>query len=529
MKSLFRNNFIYTVVGIISLLLLADILVTYWNNQIISDNRALQHEAETIKLFTEQIGKSTIHGIDIGLRGYALVRNNQFFSPVDSAFLRKDSILTNIETRLISQGYKGLPEFYALKDSLNNYFKYCFYLKTLLDNKKDDEFMRYFQSDKGLYLWLQYLQCQRNIALFEDRINDEAQQRYDAALRGNYILQIVLFLICVPTLLYTAFYTRKTMALSDQLRQTEAKNNKLLTEQNIVLEKMVAERTQEILARSEEMQAQSDEIATQRDVLAMQNAKLQEAQFIIEKQKQQLEVEVDDRTQDLKLANDELIRQNNQLEQFAFISAHNLRAPLARILGLANVLEHSAEGDERNIIIQKMISSSRDLDQVIRDLNTILDIRKHNSNLEEVKLPDTLVRAMKSLEREIETTQTRLAIDFTQADHVTGVAPYVESILYNLLSNAIKYRHPNRTPFIEIKTEVLDDFICLTVSDNGLGIDLAQHKGNLFGLYKRFHLHMEGRGLGLYLIKTQLIAMGGTVDLKSEPEKGTTFILYFKR
>ena len=235
-----RKNLINVVVALISILLIADILVTYYNNSIIIKNRELQMEAETIKLYTEQIGKSTIHGVDIGLRGFVIIREERFFSPVDSAFMRKDSIISNIETRLIQQGYPKMAEFLALKDSLNAYFDYCFHLKNLLLNNQEKEFYRLFGSDKGLYLWLQYIACQKNIAAFEDHINAEAQQRYDAALKGNHILQIVLFLICFPTLLYTAYYTKRTVRLTELLRQTEADKNKLLIEQNVLLEKTVA-------------------------------------------------------------------------------------------------------------------------------------------------------------------------------------------------------------------------------------------------------------------------------------------------
>src|SRR5688572_10177939 len=94
-----KKNFINLVVALISLLLLADILLTFFNNRIISENRALQQEAEEIKIYAEQIGKSTIHGIDIGLRGYALIREDRFFTPVDSAYMRKDSIIANLEMR----------------------------------------------------------------------------------------------------------------------------------------------------------------------------------------------------------------------------------------------------------------------------------------------------------------------------------------------------------------------------------------------------------------------------------------------
>jgi signal transduction histidine kinase len=529
-----KRNFINIAVALISVLLLADILLTYYNTSIIEKNRALQMEAESIKLYTEQIGKSTIHGIDIGLRGFAIMREARFFTPVDSAFMRKDSIITNIEKRLVKQGYPRMPEFYALADSLHNYFYYCFHLRELLVHNQDEEFMRLFTSDKGLDLWLQYLRCQKNIGTFEDKINAEAKQKYEAALRGNHILQLVLFFICVPTLLYTAFYTKKTFRLSELLRKSEMDKNTLLTEQNIVLEKTVAERTREIVTQNEELQSQSEEIAAQRDVLASQNKKLQEAQKIIEDQNQQiqskndeLKAEVNLQTLDLKNANQELIEQNNQLEQFAFIAAHNLRAPLARIMGLAHILEMVSDPEERETIMRKLSSSTRDLDNVIKDLNAILEIRKHTGNLMHVDLGLALDLVNKTLEKEYEDTNATLRVEFG-VQRVYGVAAYVESILYNLITNAIKYRHPDRKPEISIKTSLEKDFVCIRVSDNGLGIDLAKHKSSMFSLYKRFHLHMEGKGLGLYLVKTQAVAMGGAVDVESEPEKGTTFFVYLK-
>jgi signal transduction histidine kinase len=112
---------------------------------------------------------------------------------------------------------------------------------------------------------------------------------------------------------------------------------------------------------------------------------------------------------------------------------------------------------------------------------------------------------------------------------VYAVLPYVESIINNLLTNAIKYRHPDRHPIIQISTTIDNEYVCLKVKDNGLGVDLSKYRNDIFNLYKRFHLHVDGKGLGLYLVKTQVTALGGKIDIESEPEKGTTFLVYFKR
>src|SRR5690606_20767679 len=122
-------------------------------------------------------------------------------------------------------------------------------------------------------------------------------------------------------------------------------------------------------------------------------------------------------------------------------------------------------------------------------------IQKHTSNLVMVELTPAFTRVVKMLEKELDDTKAILGKDFSAAERVYAVAPYVESILYNLLSNAIKYRDPTRVPVITLRTTRDDEFVCLAVSDNGLGINLDKYGKNMFTLYKRFHTHMEGKGL----------------------------------
>jgi len=125
-------------------------------------------------------------------------------------------------------------------------------------------------------------------------------------------------------------------------------------------------------------------------------------------------------------------------------------------------------------------------------------------------------------------TNAEVIADFSRVSSIQSIRPYLDSILVNLISNSIKYRHPHRSPVIKLKTELAGDFIKLTVEDNGLGIDLALCRDKLFTLYSRFHNHVEGKGLGLYLVKTQITAMGGTIDVESELNKSLTFHIYLK-
>lgn len=529
------RNIVFLIVTLISILLVANVALTYYNNEIIKQNHAIQAQVDKVKLYCDQIGKSIIHSLDIGLRGYYIERTPEFVHPMDNAIHVKDSILLNVELPLKALRYDD-AEYTIFKDSLDSYMDYTFMMKDLLIENRDEEFRGLFRSDKGAHLWWQYEQLESNIDRYLDRLDLAAQEKYEAALQRNQVIQLVLLVICVPTLLFTAFYTSKAFKLAELVRSGEAEKNKILSEQNQLLEQKVVERTQEILAQNHEITAQNEELMAHQETLFLQNKQLQEAQQTIKEQSQKiyslnthLKNEVDNRTQELQKTNQELIEHNNQLEQFAFIAAHNLRAPLTRVLGLANLIQMGPSEEDRQTALEKLIASTRDLDQVIKDLNTVLNIKRHTGNFSEVDLNESLIRTKRILEKEIEETGTRIINNFTEADKVYAIAPYVESILYNLISNAIKYRDPERSPFIAIKTTHEKEFVCLAVMDNGLGIDLKKYQQSVFSLYKRFHLHVEGKGLGLYLVKTQIEALGGRVELKSEPNEGTTFHVYFKR
>jgi signal transduction histidine kinase len=520
------RNIIYTVVLLISVLLVVNNVLTYYNNRIIARNRNIQTEAERINLYYDQIGKSVIHSIDIGLRGFAIVRTKQFSDPLYQGVLVKDSIIRNIELPLQSLNFKS-RKFEALKDSIDSFAFHALQLKDLLDRGEEEAFARGFAQDRGAYLWETYLQVEKEIHNFVDHVDREARASYDAAMLRNQILQLLILVICVPTLVYTASFALKNFTLSEKLRKTEEEKNKMLKERNEDLELKVYERMQEILA-------QNEEISEQREALAIQNKQLFEAQKTIELQHEeirlmntQLKTDVTLRTHELREANKHLVEQNNQLEQFAFIAAHNLRAPLTRILGLANLMHMSSTESDREVALEKIVTSTQDLDLVVSDLNQILNIKRHSANLSEVDLEAILDRVKRTLEKEISLTHAVVTSDFSAARKVIAVSAYVESIFYNLLSNAIKYRHPSRAPFIIIETSSDDTTIQLTVSDNGLGIDLKQHGHQVFSLYKRFHLHMEGKGLGLYLVKTQIESMGGKVALKSTPNEGSVFTICF--
>jgi PAS domain S-box-containing protein len=227
---------------------------------------------------------------------------------------------------------------------------------------------------------------------------------------------------------------------------------------------------------------------------------------------------------------DQLLKQNQNLQQFAYIVSHNLRAPIANILGLTTIYnKHKPDSPMNPRVIDNLFKSAKLLDSTIRDLNDILTIRSElNKVREEVWFSDVFNEVMDNLPDEMLGEEMYICPDFAKAPQVTAVRSYVHSIMHNLVTNALKYRSPSRNLQLRLKTFTIPNYICLSVSDNGLGIDLRKEKGNVFGLYKRFHSHAEGRGLGLHLVKTQAELLGGKVEVDSQVNVGTTFNIYFR-
>lgn len=225
---------------------------------------------------------------------------------------------------------------------------------------------------------------------------------------------------------------------------------------------------------------------------------------------------------------EELTRQNQNLQQFAYITSHNLRAPIANIMGLVHLYAPDNKPEFNQQIIDNLGKSARNLDAVVRDLSDLLVIRTRKEEEKQlVRFESVFQLTEQSLQADLAASRGHIWAEFTAAPEVVCVRSYVQSIFYNLLSNAIKYRSPDRPLQIDVRTYPQDGFICLEVKDNGLGMDLEKNKQKLFGMYKRFHRHIPGKGLGLHLVKTQIEAVGGSIAVESQKGKGTTFKVLF--
>ena len=219
--------------------------------------------------------------------------------------------------------------------------------------------------------------------------------------------------------------------------------------------------------------------------------------------------------------------QNKRLLNFSYIVSHNLRSHTSNIQLIADLLENSKSKDEQDEMITLLKKVSQSLDETMRNLNEVVNIRNNiNLKIENLNLNNFIENTLSLLKPQIENKSAIVENNASDDIFIEYNRAYLESILYNFISNALRYSHPDRNPFITLSFNKNEK--SLSIKDNGIGIDLKRNKEDLFGMYKTFNNNPDAKGLGLFLTKNQIDAMGGKIETESELGIGTNFIIYFK-
>ncbi|WP_238388456.1 PAS domain S-box protein [Christiangramia aestuarii] len=226
---------------------------------------------------------------------------------------------------------------------------------------------------------------------------------------------------------------------------------------------------------------------------------------------------------------DFVMEQNKRLLNFAYIVSHNLRSHSSNLESILELYEIESCPDEKENYISLLGNVSKNLNESLYDLNEVVSINNNlDINVELLNVGDYLDRTLEVLQLQIEKKDAEIKIDLPEEMQVAFNASYMESVLLNFLTNALRYSHPQRNPEIEIFGYRENGHWMLEISDNGIGIDLEQHGDKVFGLYKTFTERKDSRGVGLFITKNQINAMGGSVSVESSPGVGTTFKVCFK-
>ena len=224
------------------------------------------------------------------------------------------------------------------------------------------------------------------------------------------------------------------------------------------------------------------------------------------------------------------LEQNKNLMNFAHIVSHNLRSHATNMTMLLEFLGKENDAVEAKKIISMLESASSGLNETVAHLNEVVQIKTTAlENLKSINLREAINKTTDHIRAQINEQDTTININVSKSHFVKAVPAYLDSILLNLFTNALKYSSPERALIVDISSKANNGQIELRFSDNGLGIDLERHGDKIFGMFKTFHKHKDAKGIGLFITKNQVEAMGGNITVESKPNVGTTFTLTFSK
>ncbi|QHT66650.1 hybrid sensor histidine kinase/response regulator [Rhodocytophaga rosea] len=265
--------------------------------------------------------------------------------------------------------------------------------------------------------------------------------------------------------------------------------------------------------------------------LRLQEQKLKAINNELEERVRQRTEELLKKNIELESKNLELNKINYDLDNFVYTASHDLKGPIANLEGLIHMLNRKLKDkitDEELQLFNMIHMSISKFNHTIKDLTEITRVQKDmNEELEYISFAEITDDIKRDIQKLIDESNAVVVENFG-VDKIMYARKNLRSILYNLITNGIKYRSSDREAEITISTYQEEDFIVLSVQDNGLGLNPNQ-QSKLFNMFKRLHTHVEGSGIGLYIVKRIVENSGGRIQVESEPGKGTTFRVYFKK
>lgn len=246
--------------------------------------------------------------------------------------------------------------------------------------------------------------------------------------------------------------------------------------------------------------------------------------------------------------NQELKKSNEDLERFAYVASHDMKAPLRRISSFADILRYQLQGqlDNRTMsFIEKIQSSSTQLMGLVDGLLQFSLISNWETSFSVVILDEIMAEVKTRLQLPIE--ESKAIVTWQRLPHIIGNSLLLSELFQNLIANALKYHHPDRVPAISISgdkisgtelrkrldaapdSSAMDEWWQITVSDNGIGFDM-KYKEEVFLPFRRLHTRnaYDGVGIGLATVKRITEKHQGYITVSSTLGEGTTFYLYFK-
>jgi PAS domain S-box-containing protein len=228
---------------------------------------------------------------------------------------------------------------------------------------------------------------------------------------------------------------------------------------------------------------------------------------------------------------EELTASLKDLKQFTYITSHNLRAPITNLIGIIELLDMDLIEDKTTLLLlEGFKKSTLKLNETLQDLIQTLIIKEDTKSEKTLVNFDSIFEQVSnSIQNLLEEEKATIQIDFSKAPEAMLIKPYIESIFLNLITNSIKYSRRGIPALIQIHSYKEEAKLIIEFKDNGLGMDLEKIKDRLFGLYQKFHTNKDSKGIGLYLVKSHVKVMNGSIEAYSKPNEGTIFKIIFNQ
>jgi signal transduction histidine kinase len=428
-----------------------------------------------------------------------LYMNKQLLSEAEIYATQALNLSKQINAKMnMKESYEILYRIYKIKGVAT---KALYYYE--LERQITDSIFNY-ERDKLLANMHKDYELEKNTEVI-NKLNQHQEELYEEVEKQitwkNMLLSTFVFLLIM--MFYLWYNNREKRKINKTLKEQQAK----LLSQSVSFKRF----NQELLEK---------------------NASKEQLYEKLEQFNRELEQRVAEKTNALAVTMEKLVQQNQDLVDFSNIVSHNLKSPVASLKGLVDMhksTDYTKNPEMINILLSHIEKSMQKLDIVVYDLNAVLNVRESITKVYElIDLQEITWEVIHTrLSPELLNSNAILDTDFMPNTYFLGIKSYVENVIYQLVSNAIKYRDTSKQLHIVIKTyESGENEICLSVKDNGLGVP---NPAKLFQFHQRQHIHIEGTGLGLYLIATQLKAMNGRADVVSKDRDGAEFLIYFKR
>lgn len=224
-------------------------------------------------------------------------------------------------------------------------------------------------------------------------------------------------------------------------------------------------------------------------------------------------------------------QKNKELEEFAFVAAHDLKAPMTNITTLTHLIDVESIVDEQDKdLFERLKSNINQLDKTVFTLNEVINFKTRlKDEKERLSFKKIFDEIKESIAEQLQSSEALIEEDFSECPEIDYPPLHLKSIMQNLLTNAVKYKNPEKKLRIMVKTTKLKGRDCFTITDNGLGFDSVKKREKLFGLFKRLHTHVEGKGIGMYIVKSIVDTHRGEIEVISKPNQGAMFRVYLNK